>query len=67
MKLGKKIRELRKGQKHTQETFADMLGITPQYLSRIERDKAEPSVTLLNKVARRTGRQLVIIFLEEDN
>lgn len=67
MKLGKKIKELRRGGKHTQETFADMLGITPQYLSRIENGKAEPSVILLNKVGRRTGRQLVIIFLEEDN
>lgn len=64
--LGAKIRELRKQAKKTQEEMAPKLGITSQYLSKIERGHAQPSVEVLNKIAHQTGRQLIIIFWDNN-
>ena len=43
MKLGEKIKLLRKGKKISQEELANMLKINRNYLSRIETGKYEPT------------------------
>lgn len=45
--LGKAIRQQRKKHRLTQEALADRIGITPQYLSRIERGVVRPSLELI--------------------
>ena len=45
--VNKRIREVRKEQNMTQEQFASILGITPQYLSLLETEARNPSYCLL--------------------
>ncbi len=51
MKLGEKIRELRKSKAISQEQLASMLKINRNFLSRIETGKSEPTSSILKKVA----------------
>ena len=57
-KLGQKIRELRESQNLTQEKLGDMIGVSPDYLSRIEQGKKNPTVNLLYKIAGGLGVQV---------
>ena len=57
-KLGQKIRELRESQNLTQEKLGDMIGISQDYLSRIEQGKKNPTVNLLYKIAGGLGVQV---------
>lgn len=45
--LGKALKQQRKKCRMTQETLADRVGITPQYLSRIERGVVRPTLDLI--------------------
>lgn len=47
MKLGEKIKLLRKGKKISQEELANMLKINRNYLSRIETGKSEPTSSVI--------------------
>ena len=49
--IGKSVKRQRKAHHLTQEKLADKLGITPQYLSRIERGVVHPSLELLYHMA----------------
>ena len=51
MKLGEKIKEIRKSKNISQETLATMLKVNRNYLSRIETGKSEPSSTILKHIA----------------
>lgn len=51
MKLGEKIKQLRKGKAISQEGLASMLKINRNYLSRIETGKSEPSSSILKNIA----------------
>lgn len=51
MKLGEKIKEIRKNKNISQETLAAMLKVNRNYLSRIETGKSEPSSTVLKNIA----------------
>ena len=51
MKLGDKIKEIRKSKNISQEALAGMLKINRNYLSRIETGKSEPSSTILKHIA----------------
>ena len=53
--LGKRIKKRRQALKITQQELAQGLGITPQHISAIERDKWTPSITLLPKLAEELG------------
>lgn len=47
--LGRKIKEIRKKSKYTQETFSELIGIETSSLSNIETGKSYPSMlTVLN-------------------
>lgn len=51
MKLGEKIKEIRKTKNVSQELLAGMLKINRNYLSRIETGKSEPTATILKQIA----------------
>lgn len=51
LKLGKKVRELRKGQNVTQEELAEYLGISYQAVSKWENGLAYPDITLIPAIA----------------
>ena len=51
MKLGEKIKQLRKGKGISQEELAAMLKINRNYLSRIETGKSEPTSSILKHIA----------------
>lgn len=62
MELGKIISSIRKDQGYKQGVFAKKLGISQTYLSQIERDKKEPNLSLLKKIASMLNIPLPIIF-----
>lgn len=49
--LGKRIAKLRKDKKLSQDNLADMLGVTPQAVSKWENDQTCPDISLLPKLA----------------
>ena len=51
LKIGEKIKELRKAQDVTQEKLADYLNISYQAVSKLENGLALPDITLLPKLA----------------
>ena len=51
MKLGEKIKQLRKSKGISQEELASMLKINRNYLSRIETGKSEPTSSILKHIA----------------
>lgn len=51
MNLGKNIAELRKKNNLTQEELANILGVSPQAVSKWENDAACPDIALLPKIA----------------
>ena len=51
MKLGEKIKDIRKSKNISQESLAGMLKVNRNYLSRIETGKSEPSSTILKHIA----------------
>lgn len=58
MKLGEKIKQLRKSKGISQEELASMLKINRNYLSRIETGKSEPTSSILKHVAEIFGIDL---------
>ncbi|MEH7236397.1 helix-turn-helix domain-containing protein [Bacillus sp. JJ1562] len=48
--IGQSIRRLRKSRKLTQVGLAELLDITPEYLSEVERGESLPSVNLLQSI-----------------
>lgn len=51
MTVGSKIREIRTGKQLTLKNVADKTKLTPSYLSQIERNITEPSISALRKVS----------------
>lgn len=49
--LGARIKELRKARKLSQEELAELIGVEPQHLSRIEGGRGFPSLDRLEKLA----------------
>lgn len=52
MKLGEKIKQLRKSKGISQEELSSKLKINRNFLSRIETDKSEPSASMLRNIAK---------------
>ncbi|HOK55955.1 MAG TPA: helix-turn-helix transcriptional regulator [bacterium] len=50
-KIGRKIREVRKSKKITQEELAYRIGVTPNFIGLIERGKKRPSIETLRKIS----------------
>lgn len=63
--LGKRFREIRKKLGYTQEKFAEIAGIEPQSISKIESGKNFPLLSNLEKIADNIGIQLEDFFVYE--
>lgn len=55
MELGKRIKQLRKEQRRTQDEIAELCGFTISLLSKIENGKTTPPVSTLVKIANALG------------
>lgn len=49
--LGARIKELRKACKLSQEELAELIGVEPQHMSRIESGRSYPSLDRLEKIS----------------
>ena len=62
MNLGNTIKELRLKKGLKQNEFAQICSITQSYLSNIESDRKEPTISLLQEISKNLGIPLPIIF-----
>lgn len=53
--LGERIREIRKSKGFTQEQLAEMVGVEPRHISRVEGGYNSPSIERLAKIADALG------------
>ena len=63
MNIGNTIRIARRYKGLSQQTFAGLCDITQTYLSKIENNVKEPTLTLLRKIAQVLNLPLPIFFL----
>lgn len=66
-KLGKRIANLRKEKKLSQEEFADISGKMINTLSNIERGLSDPKVSTLEAIAQALGTSVSILFSDAQN
>jgi len=59
--LGERLRELRRDQQETLSETAGRAGISPQYLSEIERGRKEPSSEMIAALAGALGTTLTVL------
>lgn len=62
MDLGLTIKEIRQEKKYTQEHLAMLCGITQTYLSQIERNQKEPTISALKDIAAALEMPLPVLF-----
>ena len=65
MKIGKKIKELRTLCNLTQEELASRTELTKGYISQLENDLAEPSVSTLHDIVSALGTNMSEFFMDE--
>ncbi|CCH48419.1 helix-turn-helix domain-containing protein [Pseudodesulfovibrio piezophilus] len=65
--LGRKIKAKRIELGISQKKLAEMTDLTPGFLSQIERDLAEPSVTSLRKISRALNVPVFYFLMEDDD
>lgn len=61
--LGKKIKELRKAHKYTQEQLAEKIGIGTPNISYFETGKFAPSIETLQKLAQVFGIEIYELYM----
>jgi len=64
--LGNAIKLIRTAKGVKQLTLAQQLDVSPNYISLIEKDRREPSVGFLRKLAKELGVPVGLFFLWED-
>lgn len=62
MNLGKTIKDLRSRKNIKQNELADKVSLTQAYLSKIENNQQEPTITVLRNIARELDVPLPILF-----
>src|SRR4051812_7721023 len=62
MTLGEAIRSLRSAAGLSQQQLAKDEGISPSYLSLVEADKREPTVSLLRLISKRLGTPAALLL-----
>ena len=70
MDIGTVIKEATKSKRIKQQSFAEMCGITQTYLSQIENNVKEPTISLLKRIAEKLHLPLPILYflsLEKDD
>lgn len=66
MTLGNAIKVVRTASGIRQRALAQKIGVTANYLSLVEGDKREPSISFLNKLAKALGVPVGIFFLWQE-
>ena len=66
MTLGNAIKLIRTAKGVKQLTLAKQLDVSPNYVSLVEKDRREPSVGFLRKVAKELGVPVGLFFLWQD-
>ncbi len=66
MTLGNAIKLIRTAKGVKQLTLARQLDVSPNYVSLVEKDRREPSVGFLRKVAKELGVPVGLFFLWQD-
>ncbi len=62
--IGNRVRALRKARGLSLKRLAELVGCTPSYLSMVENDKLDPSVSRLKKIVDSLGCTIVEMFSE---
>ena len=65
MKIGEKIKAIRKNKDYTLKQLADITGLSIGFLSNIERDLNSPSISNLQQICSALGVNLMEVFDEE--
>jgi transcriptional regulator with XRE-family HTH domain len=60
--FGLRVRQIRDESDKTQEQFAELVGISVDFLSLIERGKNAPSFKKLERIARGLGKPVAYLF-----
>jgi transcriptional regulator with XRE-family HTH domain len=60
--FGQRLRQIRHDLKQTQEEFAEMLGLSVDFLSLIERGRNAPSFEKLEVMAKGLGKPVAYLF-----
>lgn len=61
--ISKNVKVFRKRKNYTQKQLADAIPITQQYVSKIEKGKAEPSLDILVSLAKVFGIEVKELFV----
>ena len=61
--FGRRLRQIRDELQQTQEEFAEMLGLSVDFLSLIERGRNSPSFEKLELMAKGLGRPVAYLFV----
>lgn len=64
--LGEKIKEKRKEMDYSLKKLAELTDLTPGFLSQIERDLSEPSITSLRKIAKALNVAVFYFLMNEE-
>lgn len=66
-RFGQHLRQIRLNRRMTQERFAEVLDISVDFLSLVERGRSAPSFETLDKIAKRLRVQVSELFTFERN
>ena len=64
MNIGKRVRKLREEKGLTQTEVAKRTGLLPSYVSRIEGNRTNPEIPMLERIAAALGLQVYQFFFE---
>lgn len=67
MEIGLKLKELREARGLNTKQLAELAECTPSLISQLERGKADPSISMLKKIARALNVNIVDFFMTEIN
>lgn len=65
--FGLRLRQIRDESEKTQEQFAELVGISVDFLSLIERGRNAPSFKKLDRMARGLGKPVAYLFTFDPN
>lgn len=67
MKIGQKVKTLRKQQKYTLKALGECIGLSPSFLSDIEQDRTQPSLSRLVSIAGALNTTAAYLVGEDSN
>ncbi len=62
VRFGRAVRALREEADHSQESFADAIGVHRTYMGTLERGRGNPSLDVIAKIARGLGISIAQLF-----